>query len=232
MRILCCAVLASLAWTGVGVASAQDYPHAFPREGAEQIFENERVIVWDATWPDGVAQPYHRHRYDMTGVFFRWGPLRVTRLDGTFTVSEVPFEIPWVFFQAKGVTHKEEGIGTPERHSIMIDMKDYAAPSRELPADIAPAFPREGAEEELDSPRVMVWDVSWSPGQDVPLHVHTRDTVAVFVNGGTIRQREPDGSEDTTTYASEDVVFIPAGTAHTSLVTSGSPRAMFYELKD
>ncbi|MDP6579493.1 MAG: cupin domain-containing protein, partial [Vicinamibacterales bacterium] len=75
-------------------------------------------------------------------------------------------------------------------------------------------------------------DVSWSPGQDVPLHVHTRDTVAVFVDGGTIRQREPDGSEDTTTYASEDVVFISAGTTHASSVTSGSPRVMFYELKD
>ena len=65
--------------------SAQDYPHAYPREGAEQLFENHRVIVWEVVWHDGIPQPYHRHQYDMTGVFLRWGPLRVTRLDGTFT---------------------------------------------------------------------------------------------------------------------------------------------------
>ena len=100
----------------------------------------------------------------MTGVFLEWGPLRVTRLDGTFTESQDPFEIPWVFFLNKGVTHKEEGIGPPTRHSIMIDMKEHDG-STAPRTDISPAFPREGAEEELDSPRVMVWDVS--PGQRV-----------------------------------------------------------------
>ena len=124
----------------------------------------------------------------MTGVFLEWGPLRVTRLDGTFTESQDPFEIPWVFFLNKGVTHKEEGIGPPTRHSIMIDMKEHDG-STAPRTDISPAFPREGAEEELDSPRVMVWDVSWSEGQEVPIHVHPRDTVAVFLEGGTFRVR-------------------------------------------
>ena len=232
MRIICGIALTGVVWAGAGFALAQDYPHAFPREGAEKIVENERVIVWEVTWPNGVPHPYHRHRYDMTGVFLRWGPLRVTRLDGTFTLSEVPFEIPRVFFQAKGVTHKEEGIGTPERHAIMIDMKENVASPSQPRTDIPPALPREGAEEVLDSPRVTVWDVGWPEGQGTPLHVHTRDTVAVFLEGGTIRMRQADGSEEATTYASKDVVFLPAGTAHASSVTSGSPRAMFYELKD
>ena len=73
--VLTCVVLA----TGI-VVKLQEYPHAFPRAGIEKFFENERVSVWDATWPDGVEQPYNRHRYDMTGVFFSWGPLRVTQV--------------------------------------------------------------------------------------------------------------------------------------------------------
>ena len=31
----------------------------------------------------------------------------VTRLDGTYTESLEAFEIPWVFFQGKDVTHKD-----------------------------------------------------------------------------------------------------------------------------
>lgn len=98
------AVLISLLvvpFTGLGTNNAiqngPDYPHAFPREGVVKRFENERVIIWEVVWPDGVPQPYHRHRYDMTGTFLRWGPLKATRPDGTFTTSEVPFEIPRVF---------------------------------------------------------------------------------------------------------------------------------------
>jgi len=211
--------------------SAQEYPHAFPRAGTEKVLENDRVIVWAATWPDGIEQPYHRHQFDMTGVFFRWGPLRVTRLDGTFTVSDEAFDIPWVFFQQKGVTHKEEGVGTPERHAIMIDMKDYDGIGDDGLVDYPPAFPRDGAEEELDSPRVRVWDAKWPP-EEVPLHVHTQDTVVVFIDGGTIRMRAADGAEQITTYGSEDVVFISAGTVHVSSAAQGEPRAMFYVLKD
>ncbi len=232
MRVICRLALAGIVWAGASFAFAQDYPHAFPREGAEKLFENERVIVWDATWPNGVAQPYHRHRYDLTGVFFRWGPLRVTRLDGTFTASQNPFEIPRVFFQAKGVTHKEEGIGPPERHAIMIDMKEYTAASPPSASDTPPAFPRDGAEEALDSPRVTVWDVTSPGGWATPLHAHPRDTVAVFLEGGTIRLRQADGAEETMTHEAQDVVFIPAGTTHALSVSSGSPRAMLYELKD
>ena len=65
------AALVGLLLAGAGLASAQDYPHAYPRDGAEQLFENHRVIVWEGVWHDGGPQPYYRHRYDMTDVFLR-----------------------------------------------------------------------------------------------------------------------------------------------------------------
>ena len=231
MRQIIGVALFGVLFNGV-VGLAQDYPHAFPREGAVKLFENERVLIWEVVWPDGVPQPYHRHRYDMTGVFLRWGPLRVTRLDGTFTVSEDPFEIPWVFFQAKGVTHKEEGIGTPERHSIMIDMKDQVGPPAVTRSDVPPAFPHAGAEQELDSPRTLVWDVQWQPGQELPRHVHPTDTVVVVLEGGTIRSSREDGIVEEIEYAHKDIAFFPAGTTHAIRVESGSPRFMEYELKN
>ena len=57
--------------SSTGLAFAQEYPHAFPRPGATLLLENERVLVWEVVWPDGAPQVYHRHQYDMTGVFLR-----------------------------------------------------------------------------------------------------------------------------------------------------------------
>lgn len=179
-----------------------------------------------------MPQPYHRHRYDMTGVFLRWGPLRVTRPDGTFTVSETPSEVPSTFLLRKGVTHKEEGIGQPERHSVMIDLKDHTSPPREPRTDVRPAFPRDGASLMLEEDRVTVWDVRLSAGQEVPLHVHNADTVAVFLEGGTIRSIDEDGTATETTYAYKDVRFWPAGRAHREVVVDGAPRAYLFELEN
>ena len=215
-------------------AQAQDepeYPHAYPREGVTKRFENDRVIVWEVLWLDGVPQPYHRHRYDMTGVFLRWGPLRVTRPDGTFTVSETPFEIPSTFLLPKGVTHKEEGIGQPERHSIMIDLKDDPAPAPAARTDLPPAMPMDGATLMLDHARVRVWDVPLTEGQELPLHVHT-DTAVVFLEGGTLRSIAEDGVEEDRTYAYKDVDYWPAGRAHRVEVVDGAPRAILFELQD
>ena len=231
-------LLAGLVAVGLRPALAQpaqdgpDYPHAYPRDGVAKRFENERVIVWEVIWPAGAPQPYHRHRYDMTGVFLRWGPLRVTRPDGTFTVSETPFEVPSTFLLRKGVTHKEEGTGQPERHSIMIDLKDVTPPPREPRTDVRPAFPRDGAGLMLDKDRVAVWDIRLSAGQEVPLHVHNADTVAVFLEGGTIRSIDEDGTAADTTYAYKDVRFWPAGRVHREVVVDGAPRAILFELRD
>ena len=216
--------------SSTGLALAQEYPHAFPRPGATKLLENERVFVWEVLWPNGAPQVYHRHRYDMTGVFLRWGPLRVTRLDGSFAESLEPFEIPWVFFQGKGVTHKEEGIGEPERHSIMIDLKEYTPTDLEPRTDILPAFPLAGAEEVLDNPRVSVWSLDMQPGQTIPMHYHDRDVVWVCLEGGTLLYTGEDGREVRATWAYKDVRFLPRGQAHTIEVVSGSRRMMLFEL--
>ena len=217
--------------SSTGPSFTQEYPHAFPRSGAIKVLENERVFAWEVVWPNGAPQPYHRHRYDMTGVFLRWGPLRVTRLDGTYTESLEAFEIPWVFFQGKGVTHKEEGIGEPERHAIMIDLKEYTPTKLEARTDILPAFPLAGAEKVLDNPRVSVWSLDMQPGQTIPMHFHDRDVVWVFLEGGTLLSIGENGQEDRTTWAYKDVRFLPRGQAHSVEVVDGSPRVMLYELE-
>ena len=92
------------------------------------LFENDRVVAWEVVWKKDVAQPIHRHRYDMAAVYLRYGPIRVTSPDGKVNPPGEAFSVPRPFFQPKGVTHKEEAIGfsadAPERMAIMFDLKD------------------------------------------------------------------------------------------------------------
>jgi quercetin dioxygenase-like cupin family protein len=216
-----------------GFALGQSYPHAFPRKGAVKLFENDRVMVWDATWPIGVDQPIHQHKYDMAVVFLRYGKIKVTSLDGKATIA-APFEAPRVVYQAKGVTHKEEAVGSPgdpERRGIMVDLKDSAPPQFALKPGQELAFPREGATDVVDNARVRIWDYSWLPNRPVAGHVHDKDSVEVFVASGTLVTKLAGGQEMSKTVAYGDTRFVPRGQVDREEAVSGTPRAFIIELK-
>ena len=60
----------------------------------------------------GVKAPIHRHRYDLAGVYLRYGDITVTTPDGTATSGQ-KFEVPRPYFQLKNITHREEAMGKP-----------------------------------------------------------------------------------------------------------------------
>jgi hypothetical protein len=225
-------LIAALASTALACAQTS-YPHAFPRKGAVKLFENDRVMVWDATWPIGVDQPIHQHKYDMAGLYLRYGQIKVTSLEGKVTIAP-SFETPRPLYQGKGVTHKEEAVGgpgDPERHAIMVDIKEYAPPPFTLKPGIEPAFPREGAKDAIDNPRVRIWDYTWLPKKPVAQHVHDKDSVEVFVDAGTLLTKTIDGHEQSKTVAYGDARFVPRGQVDTEEAVGGSPRAFIIELK-
>lgn len=232
MKWLAIAVALTTATAVAGIA--QDYPHAFPRTGTTRLFENERVTAWEVVWKKGVAQPIHRHRFDMAGVYLRYGPIRVTDPQGVVSPQSPPFEVPRPYYQPKDITHREEAIGfapdAPERLAIMFDVKDLSVPAI-VPSGVPTAFPRDGAIKAIDNARVIEWDYTWHVGKPVTMHMHDRDSVQVFFEGGTIRFRHGDGSEETKTFAFKDVRFIPRGTVDAEEAVSGSPRAVTIELK-
>jgi hypothetical protein len=213
---------------------AQEYPHAFPRAGTKQLFDNERVTAWEVHWLKEMPQPTHRHRYDMAGVYLRYGPIRVTRPDGTVSAQSPAFEVPRPYFQAKGVTHKEEAIGfgadAPERFAIMFDLKEVTTERVPPKAGMPTAFPREGAIKAIDNPRVTEWDYTWQPGRALPLHMHDRDSVQVFFTGGTIKFTQADGKVTTQTFKFGDARFIAKGTMDSEEAVEGTPRAVTIEI--
>jgi len=217
----------------VAAGAAQVYPHAFPRTGTRQIVDNPRVTVWEVNWQHGVKQPYHRHRYDMAGVYLRYGVITVTQLDGTATSGQV-FEVPRPYFQPKGITHREEANGKPgdpERLAIMIDLKDAPASTAPLATAVPPAFPRDGARNVLENARIRMWDYTWpvdAPAREVQ---YATDAVEVVVTGGTLVSRGADGRDTTRVVAPKDARFIARGTVETVRATAGSPRTVTVEIR-
>jgi hypothetical protein len=217
------------------IVVADDYPHAFPRAGAAQLFDNERVTAWEVHWLRDIPQPIHRHRYDMAGVYLRYGPIRVTSPEGVVSPQSPPFAVPRPYFQKKGITHREEVIGftpdVPERMAIMFDLKEVEVPRVVIPAGMPVAFPREGATQAIDNPRVTEWDYTWTIGHAVPRHMHDKDSVQVFFQGGTIKFTRADGTSETQSFKFGDARFIPRGTIDAEEAIDGSPRAITIELK-
>src|SRR2546428_14134911 len=59
-------------------AQSPSYPPPFPRVGATKLFDNDRVQVWNVSWPKGAPTPLHRHPYDMTGLYYAPGDRLIT----------------------------------------------------------------------------------------------------------------------------------------------------------
>src|SRR5437763_5627741 len=78
-----------LACGAVGIVAQQaarppaNLPPPFPRAGAKQLLDNDRVTVWDVVWPKGQPTPLHRHPYALAGVYLEPGTRVITDADGS-----------------------------------------------------------------------------------------------------------------------------------------------------
>ena len=213
-------------------AQAEDYPHAFPRKGVTQLFDNTRVTVWEVNWRHGDAQPIHRHKYDMAGVYLRFGIITVTGLDGTATTG-AEFPVPRPYFQVKGITHREEARapGTPERLAIMVDLKDAATDMMMIDDPGPSSYPRDGAKNVLENSRIRMWDYTYQPKGLAVKRVYRNDVVEVVVTGGTIAVTGSSGKPETRVLAEKQARYISRGTLQTEQGVSGAPRVIAIELK-
>ena len=223
-------LLALTAMGADGIATkAQSYPPGFPREGATKILENDRVVVWDATWHKGKPTPLHEHTVDYLSVTLVQGTVKVIERDGTSNSASVP--LGFVRFNPRGIVHVEEGISDQERRAIMVELKDTAVRPAPIPDDLPGMFPRDGATQLIDNQRVTVWDATWTPARRIgPYHQH-RAALIVFLRGGIIRLEER-GTVTAVRRAFGEVVYAPAGSdVRSEEARDGGVRAVFIELK-
>lgn len=220
------------AWIAIlsSVAAGQPPPPAFPREGAQKILENDRVIVWDVQLQKGQRAALHTHPYDIVSVTLTPGGHRDTGADGSS--EERMFKMGDVRFTAKGRTHFEVGLTDPPRRVIVTELKPAAAAAAPSPSRYPPAYPREGARKILENDRVIVWDVTLENGRRTAVHDHPYDFMSVTLTPGAIRDVGPDGSVEDRQFETGQVRFQAKGRIHADEGASVVPRrSIVIELK-
>ena len=206
----------------------QDLPHAFPREGAKQLIDNNRVTVWETTWANGKMTAMHRHKYDMVDIELADSTARVGTPDGNS--QPVTFKLGEVNFVDKGLTHFEQSTNS-KRHAIQIDLKDVSVPPVPNPTKYPLAFPRPGVKKALENKRVIVWDYTWTPGQPTPMHFHDKDVVVVYLAEGELKSTTVEGKADVNKISFGLTRFNAPNRTHTEELVKGAARAIIVELK-
>jgi hypothetical protein len=154
---------------------AQELPPPFPRDGTTMMLENERVVVWNISW---LRQDYplHRHRNDMTGVYYTSGDRVIISPEGE--QRSVHTDAWGITFQRAGLTHSERGTSEQPLRSVFIELKQPSAGAASVDGTRTP-FPIGSPTERLDNDRVSVWE--YGPGTPVPRQSHRHPTEAVVV---------------------------------------------------
>ena len=209
--------------------AAQNLPPAFPREGAKQLIDNERVTVWDVTLAKGKATQMHQHRLDMVRVELVDSTAKATDARGKQTDVTRRKGVP--AFTPKGTTDIQEGASDVPGHTIMIELKDVTVPPLANRSGYPEAFPREGAKKVLENGRVTVWDIAFTLGKPTPMHFHSKDVVVVYLENGENQSTTPDGKVTPGTSTFGQVKFNPRDRTHSELLFKGAQRVIAVELK-
>ena len=213
----------------VEAVSAQPaLPPPFPRTNATQLLDTDRISVWDIVWPQGQPTAMHRHPYDQVGTYYATGGRLITTPDGA--VRAAITKVGSLSTTRKGTTHIEDGNTDPPLRAVFIELKKETASG--LPAAGGGSlFPRDGATQVLDDDRVTVWDYTWATGAQGLQYRPARETVIVWLGAGKLRVTQRDGAATVSDVTAGTMRHITRGSNDMVEVVSGSPRAMFFELK-
>jgi hypothetical protein len=222
------AVLLVVVCSVTAAAQTQTLPAPFPRTNATKLFENDRINVWDIVWPKGQPTALHRHVYDQVGTYYVRGGRTITTPDGQARSNIT--DIGALSDTKRGTTHIEEGNTEPPLRAVFIELK-HDQPSGLAPAPIEAAFfPRNGAQQVMDTPRVAAWDLVWSAsGAPAPRFQAAHETVIVFLGEGQLRRVGSDGG--VMPVRSGTMLHLDRGAAERLEMVSGAPRVLCFELK-
>lgn len=217
-------------WAMAQSGAAQDLPHAFPREGAIQVFDNEWGTAWNVTWTPLKPTSLHRHAFDYVGVdlvnatFKLSGPRRQPATASTTRGTS--------FFLPRGNTHVEEGVSSnPPRHAVLIDLKDTPSRSYENLTNYPLVLPASTAKKVTDNQRVVMWDQTWVPNQIQPMSFYDKNLFIMIVDGGELTLTAPDTAAQILSVSPGQVLFYPGNQVRTLQANKGPVRAIIAELK-
>ena len=189
---------------------AAPLPPAYPRPGTTKLLDNSRVQVWDIGWLKQ-QYPLHRHRYDLTGVYYTDGDrIIVSQAGERRPVHPAAWETA---FQLKDVTHIEEGASDVPLRAVFAELKEPAALGVVDTVTSPAAFPNGTGKQLRDNERSILWEFAPIPTGG-SAHRHQRDAVIIAFTSKTPK-----------------VTFVTRGTVHANEGVAGADRLYVIELK-
>ena len=95
-----------------------------PEIGTAELFENDRLKIWDFVLEPGAAVPLHTHRRDHVIVVLEGGTLEVAYADGR-TRTVTPQAGAWFVGMVDGEdTHDARNVGTTRYRNLIIELKE------------------------------------------------------------------------------------------------------------
>lgn len=115
--------------------------------------------------------------------------------------------------------------------TIVIEIKDHAPDPLPNRSGLPNAFPRPGSKKLFETPKVIVWDYTWKPGEATPMHFHDKDVVVTYLKDGSLQSTSPSGEKTVNDYKFGAVKFNLRDRTHTETLVKGSQRAIITEFK-
>ena len=150
--------------------------------------------------------------------------------DGTTRIGQ-PEQIGNVQYGGKGLIHREEGVSDVPRRVFLMELKENTPPPDSVPEGVLPAWPREGARKLLDNDHVVVWDYTYDPEIELPLHYDDMDQIVVSLAPGTIRLTPEDSEPSISVVEPGRASFVPRGALRREEHVEGAPRIIAIQLK-
>jgi len=210
MKHLAAVAIAAVSAIGAAAQAPANLPPAYPRVGATKILDNDRVQVWNIAWLKGHPSPLHRHIYDLIGVYYEPGDRMIISPEGA--KRPVSTKGGDVIFQARGVTHIEEGVSDSPLRSVFVELKRNDAYGSDAASGSVPPFAGEGAKQRLDNERATIWEYTVAPTPAKHRHLH--DAVVASIDGEKTQAR-----------------FIKRGTVHDDEGVGRTAKFYVFEIK-
>lgn len=215
---------------GAQAAGPDELPDAYPRAGATRLLDNNVATVWDVTWEPGKATELHRHRLDFVALDLHDTAFRSVAPSGEVRTFEV--KSGDINFVGKGLTHIEEPAADGrKRWAVIITLKDRPIPPSEpMETGISP-FSANGSKKVVDNDRVRVWEHIWGTEKSPGTYSYGRNTIIVFMEGGTLTTVNLEGGKELIKVRPGDVIYRAPGSMIQEFAYEGKVRAMVVEIK-
>ncbi|HET9131285.1 MAG TPA: hypothetical protein VFO86_10075 [Terriglobia bacterium] len=208
----------------------QNVPPGLPTDGTKSVIDNERVSVWDVTWPIGKAAPMAQSPFDVVIVDLADASANITSAKGK--TKATTFKVGQATFIPRGDSQMEQGTGNSPRHGIVIELKDFNQAPLDKQSAFPEAFPRNGSKKILNNSRVTLWDYTWTVGVPTPVHFHSKDVVVVYLETGEVQSKDISGAITVNKLERGVTRYNARNRTHSEELVKGASRAIIVELND